>query len=250
MPTKYNIYPNLGYWFLTLIALVFAGFYTTYFSVLFQPKPAFIHFHFMLMALWIIMLIAQPFLIKYKKLTLHRTVGKASYVLVPLVLFSAFLMIRQEYYGYIVDLGQEVAPALTHTEILKQAANEPIALIYFTWFTLFYLLAIINRRRSNIHSRYMLATALTLLGPTVDRILGIHFGVETLLGFIPSYLVSFLIIDMVLALLLYSDYKNKKSVRALTTCLLIYLAGQVLYFLTPYFDWWPTFMAFIMKPAP
>src|SRR5438094_227069 len=98
MQSKDNFYPNLGYWFLSFIVLVFAGFYYTYFSILFNPRPVIIHIHFSLMALWIAMLIIQPFLIKYKKRHLHKLIGRLSYFLVPLVLFFCFLVIRLEYY--------------------------------------------------------------------------------------------------------------------------------------------------------
>ncbi|MGZ5246809.1 MAG: hypothetical protein ACXWCR_06875, partial [Flavitalea sp.] len=99
-----SVYNNLGYWFLALIILVFAGFYSTYISVILEAQAPIIHIHFILMALWIAMLITQPFLIKYKKRDLHRKLGKVSYVLVPLVLISAFLMIRYSYYHAIIDL--------------------------------------------------------------------------------------------------------------------------------------------------
>lgn len=66
-PKSYALYPNLGYWFLLIILLVFGGFYHTYFSVFFKPKAIIIHVHFGLMAAWVVMLIVQPFLIKYKK---------------------------------------------------------------------------------------------------------------------------------------------------------------------------------------
>src|SRR5215218_4254434 len=98
MQKTYNLYYNLGYWFLSLILLVVVGFYTTYLTVFFEPKDLILHVHFVLMALWIAMLITQPFLIKYKKRAAHRLLGKISYVLVPLVLISAFLMIRHGYY--------------------------------------------------------------------------------------------------------------------------------------------------------
>jgi len=250
MRPKYDIYSNLGYWFLSLIVLVFFGFNVTYFFVISQPKPALIHIHFALMALWVLMLIVQPFLIKYKKTKWHNLVGKTSYFLVPLVLFTSFLVIRQEYYGNIYELTSAVAPALTDAEITQKAAEQPIALIYFTWFTLFYILAIVNRHRSLIHSRYMLATALTLVGPTVDRILGIHFGIETLFGFIPAFIISFLLNDILLLYLLYQDSKNKMPIKTLATCLIIYIGGQVLYFAVPLMDWWPSLVALIMKPAP
>lgn len=51
-----NFYYNLGYWFLLLVVLVFAGFYTSYFAVFFQPTAPIIHIHFILMVLWITMM--------------------------------------------------------------------------------------------------------------------------------------------------------------------------------------------------
>lgn len=250
-PNKFY-YHNLGYWFLFFIILVAAGFYTTYFNRIFEPTPAVIHIHFVLMALWLIMLIAQPFLIKYKKLKWHRLLGKVSYILVPLVLLTAFLLIRNEYYRNIEGLNQQVAKGLKQyspAEILQQAAAAPIGLFYFTWFLVFYFLAVKNRRKSPQHARYMLATTLTLTGPTVDRILGIHFHIETI-GRISSFFISFLIIDMVLAALLYLDYKNKKETKTIWTCLVIYTVGQLLYYILPTFDWWSVFMKYIMLPKP
>ncbi len=245
-------YHNLGYWFLSFIVLAFAGFYTTYFIIIFEPTPVLIHAHFVLMALWILMLIAQPFLIKFKKLSWHRLLGKASYILVPLLLITAFLLIRHGYYRSIDELHQEVAKGLKHyneAEVLERAAAEPIALIYFLWFVVFYILAIKHRHKSSKHARYMLATALTLTGPTVDRILGIHFKIESIAG-ISSYIVSFLMIDMVLSVLLYIDYQNKRETQTLWTCLIIYVVGQLLFYTFPTFDGWAAFMQLIMMPNP
>ena len=59
MQRNYNLYYNLGYFFMLFIVLVFGGFYATYFSVFFKPMPAFIHVHFILLSLWIVMLIVQ-----------------------------------------------------------------------------------------------------------------------------------------------------------------------------------------------
>ncbi|MEO5997731.1 MAG: hypothetical protein ABIN89_13410, partial [Chitinophagaceae bacterium] len=76
MQKSFNLYHNLGFWFLSLIVLLFTGFYTSYFSVFFQPKAGLIHVHFTLEVLWMAMLITQPFLIKYKQRAIHKTVGK------------------------------------------------------------------------------------------------------------------------------------------------------------------------------
>ena len=254
MQKTYNVYHNLGYWFLLLIVLVFAGFYTSYFTKLFDNHPPVIHIHFVLMMLWIAMLIAQPFLIKFKKLSIHRMLGKVSYVLVPLVLVSAFLMIRLSYYR-VISIAKESAPQtvsqLTNLQVLQQAADfQAIALFYFLWFLIFYSLAVINRRRSPIHARFMVATALTLVGPTVDRIMFFVFNLEFLPGGISVMWVSFVIIDIVLALLLYKDYKNNRPTKTLWICLLLYVPGQILHFAVMGHDWWREFMAFIMLPRP
>lgn len=251
MQKIYNIYHNMGYWFLLLIVLVVAGFYTSYFSVFFQPTSPLVHIHFTLMVLWIAMLITQPFLIKYKKLSIHRLLGKLSYVLVPLVLLSGFLMIRRSYYHLINDLHQDGSQGLNqlnNDQILQQAAvYEAISFFYFFLFALFYSLAIINKRKSAIHSRYMMAHALTLLGPTVDRIVFFNLKLPT---FVPYELPTLIIIDILLVLLLLKDYKDKRSTKTLWICLLIYVTGQVLYFTVPGTDGWQHFVTFVMRPEP
>jgi uncharacterized membrane protein len=204
------------------------------------------------MALWIAMLIVQPFLIKYKKRELHRTLGKVSYVLVPLVLVSSFLVIRSFYHRFIDVLHQKSLLGLNqfnNDEILEKGAIEvAIAIFWLVMLITFYCLAIINRRKSALHARYMLAAALALLGPTVDRIIFFRFKWEKLFDSIPIETAAFVIADMVLALLLWNDYKNNRPIKALRVALLIYLLGQVFYFTVPGSTGWTSLVTFLMKP--
>ena len=248
---KFN-YNNLGYWFLLLVVFAFAGFYTTYFSKLFAPTTTIIHVHFVFLALWIFMLIAQPFLIKYKKLSLHRLLGKFSYILVPLVLITSWLLTRNEYYRKIDTLQVEVANGLqqyNQFDILKKASVNPAAFIAIIWFITFYALAIKYRKKATKHARYMLATALILLSPTLDRFIAINLGVRSVVG-VSSYIISFLIIDFILLYLLFIDYKNKKDTTTLSICLLIFIVGQLAFYMLPNFDWWANVMEIAMKPKP
>ena len=250
MQKSYSFYPNTGYWFLLLIPLVFIGFYPTYFAPSSGKAPSVIHIHFTLMALWVIILMVQPFLFRYKKLALHRKLGKLTYVLVPLLLISAFFMIRFSYYRFIGNFYQQNASADPH-QVLKEAASyEAIAFLYFGWLALLYSMAIINRRRSSVHARYMVATALTMLGPTVDRIVYSGFKVIKFGGIIPIETVSFFIADGILAILLWKDYKNKKSTKALMISLSIFVIGQTVYFLIQKTNAWTGFVAFVMQPIP
>src|SRR5215217_439781 len=108
----------------------------------------------------------------------------------------------------------------TNEQILQQAAaSAAIAFYYFSLFILFYCLAIYNKRNSTIHARYMLATALTLLGPTVDRI--VFFNVK-LPPYISYEVPTLVLIDVILILALIKDYSDKRPTKTLWTCLFIY----------------------------
>jgi len=253
MQKSYNIYNNLGYWFLTYIVLVFGGFYHSYFSDILKPRPGLIHLHFILMAIWVIMLIVQPFLVKYKKLVLHRAIGKFSYVFVPALLITTYLVIRREYFNSIKRITGQSAKAVvpfSQDQIMQKAALfSSIATYYFILFIIFYALAVYNRKKSPMHARYMMATSLTLLGPTVDRILFNVFHLEFLPGKIPIESLSFFIADAVLGYLLWKDYSKKKPTRALVTAFLITFLAQVLYFSLQDSYVFSKFMAFFMRPA-
>ena len=200
------------------------------------------------------MLITQPFLIKFKKVYWHRLLGKISYVLVPLVLVSTFLMIRLAYNRTLGDFNNQVAKGtlmISNEEVLQRsAAAMAIPFYYFLTFLLFYLLAVINRKKSFIHSRFMLATALALLGPTVDRILYFVFHLEILPGGIPLESLAFFIADLILLLLLWKDYKNKRPTKTILICLCISVAAQILYFTVPSTNAWTQLVSFLMKPVP
>ncbi len=196
------------------------------------------------MIIWVIILIVQPFLYKYKKLALHRKIGKTTYVLVPLLLISAYFMMRLSYYRFI---DQQTAAGTYHQQILSEIATSmALAFIYFFWLAILYSLAIINRRKSSFHARYMVATAFTLLGPTLDRLIWWIFKTPKLGGWLPIEAVSFLIIDFTLALLLWKDYRNQRSTKALSVALMIYLTVQILYFLLRKTDGWRWFVEMVM----
>jgi len=241
-----------AYWFLLLIPLVAAGFYKTYFLVLLEPTDSLIHLHFILMALFVAMLIVQPFLIRYQKFRLHRMIGRISYILVPLLLGSIFLMIRFSYFRFIDDLNNKIQQGtiqLTPKQVLKEAAIfEAIGFVYMGLLAIFYGLAIYNRRNAHVHSRYMIAAALTMLGPTVDRIIFFNTGLEKIAGFIRIETIAFLIADIILAALLIRDYRNNQSTRALWVSLIFFVTIQVMYFVFRKSDGWAGFVTFVMNP--
>ena len=240
MEKVYDLYRRgIAYWYLLLIPLIAWGFYQSYFTVIFAPRASIIHIHFAFMMIFAAMLITQPLLIRYKKIAIHRTIGKVSYVVMPLLLLTGFFLIRFVYYRDLKNLGLQ-----------GTADSVRIILFYLFWLGFFYFRAILNRRTTSIHARYMVAASLTMIGPTVDRILFFSFGIEKFFGVIPQESLSFLLQDLILAGLLIYDYRTKKPTKVLWICLLVYMTGQFLYFFVKGKPFWEAFVSFIMQPAP
>src|SRR5659263_696230 len=153
-------YKYLGYFFLLLIPLTIAGFYKTYigqFPNFKENITPFIHIHAFIATVWIGILIAQPFLIVNKKFALHRKVGKFSYIVFPLLILS---LIPQ-----IIRTANSVNPR----NLFFPLADGSLMII-------FYSLAVYYKKISSMHMRYMIATTLVFLGPTIGRIGPILLG--------------------------------------------------------------------------
>ena len=101
-------YQKLGYFLLLLIPLTLVAFYKTYigqFPNFEDYIDVFIHIHAFISVVWLFMLISQPFLIFRRKFLLHRTIGKLSYVVFPLLILSFIpQIIKTIQYGNINNL--------------------------------------------------------------------------------------------------------------------------------------------------
>ena len=184
-------YKYLPYFMLLLIPLVFAGFYKTYigqFPDFSENINSFIHIHALIATVWISMLIAQPFLILNKKIALHRIIGKLSYIVFPLLILSFVPQIMR----------------LSHSE---HRENVFYPLADCVLLIVFYSLAIYNKKASSKHMRYMIATAVVFLGPTIGRIGPILLGWSGIFTQNVQYGIIYLIL---LSLVLYDKTNQKK----------------------------------------
>lgn len=183
-----------GYYFILLFFLVVIGFWETYFSKLFTDIDGYSHFHAITMLLWIGMLITQAFLIKYKKRSLHRFIGKFSYGLLPLIIISLILLAHSQI--TIHDYG--ISYSRLYVLFLQ--------LSLLTIFVIAYSLAIVYRKSANHHARYMICTSLTLIDPAVARIPldipPLPFSYQVL---------TFTLIDLILLTLIVVERKQKKG---------------------------------------
>jgi len=243
------LFPKTAWLLLLLIPVTFFGFYPGYFSRLFDDMPSLFHVHAFFMLWWVAMAITQPILIMRKKTKLHKLIGKISYVVMPIVFITAYLIIR---YAYLEDITEEKANVakgiskLSDGEIsAKAAAGNIIGPVYLLWLVVYYLLAVINRKKILFHATYMFAAILTLLGPTVDRIL---YNVFTKMGWPVSFFVEnfvFILNTALLGSLLIYQWRKGNSIKPSVIALGIYIAGLLFFFLLPNTRFWQVFYELI-----
>jgi len=184
-------YKYLGYFLLLMIPLIFIAFQPNYISKFpnFDANyDVFIHIHAFLASLWVVTLIVQPFFIVNKKMHWHRVVGKLSYLIFPLFILSfvpgIIKLFRSGEYKYIFF-----------------PAGDCVVLI------MLYTLAVYYKKKSAKHMRFMIASSLTLLGPTLGRIGPMRFGWSEVEAQTFQYAITF---GILLSLILY-DRKNKRN---------------------------------------
>jgi hypothetical protein len=185
-------YKNLGYFLLLLIPIAFLGFYKSYFSQIpnFSEKiTGVFHYHVGIASIWVLMLIVQPLFIINKRHDLHRLMGKASYIVFPLLILSFLFLL---YKNFTSDKPRPDTNAIGDIILL----------------VLFYGLAMYNRKRSIAkHMRYMIGSATVFLDPTLGRIYILLLGIPPIIAINLVYVTVFLIIGT----LIYFDKKNGKD---------------------------------------
>jgi hypothetical protein len=145
-------------WILLLLAVSVLGFWTPYFSRL-TAAQGLAHVHVLMMLAWMGMLVAQPMLVRARQLEWHRRVGKASYAVVPLMIVSALAL---------AQLRMRAAPPqMVHVQQFILYLGVAASLL----FLVIWGLGIRYRRDTALHARFMVATALTLVDPSLARVM-------------------------------------------------------------------------------
>jgi len=148
-----------GPYFAAFFMVALIAFWPTYLSQAFTSTTSYTHLHAVSASAWMLMLIAQPLAIRTNRRALHRLLGRASYVLAPLILVSILLLAHSRIKG----LAGE--PYAIQTYILYLQISLAVV------FGLSYALAIYTRHISAVHARFMVCTALTLIDPVVIRLM-------------------------------------------------------------------------------
>lgn len=208
-------YRNLGYFLIALVAFVVAGFYKPYFALIPNFGPGItplVQVHAILLMSFVALLVAQPLLIRYKHRELHKSLGRFSYWLMPLLAASCVGVIFKEYDE---ALSRTASVHLALRSIFSDVAQ--LLLLVF-----FYLMAIMNRRDVPVHMRYMIAVALTVAPAGIARVLGYWYEVPRY----ASGLASNALLDAVLIALILFDRRNRLNYRPYMLVLTLFLVSH------------------------
>lgn len=202
---------RIGYAFIALLLICLLGFYPTYISK-FPEMVGFTsahHFHGLMALLWILLLIVQPFLIRAKKYELHRQLGKLGYVIMPLLVVSLFFVAKATYLRNIKTMPEVEALAIL-----------PNGTVEIFDFSILFILAMIYRKNTAYHLRFMASTGLMMVGPGLGRMMvsaGLPFPVVLLIIILSTTGVA--LVWMIL------DIRNKKSAFPMGTFVLLGLSA-------------------------
>ena len=168
--------------FFTVVVIVsLAGFFNSY--IRFLPRidkfPWIIHIHFTAFLCWFAVLIIQPILIRRKKYELHRKIGRLTYFLAPILVFTILMLVRNQVIR-IADVSASDA-----------AVTAFIGLLDAISFSVYYTIAMINKRNLRWHIAFLIAATLVILNPGLSRLLnhikpGLGLPAAVLLPFVIS----------------------------------------------------------------
>ncbi len=117
-----------------------------------------VHAHAMLMAVWLGMLVVQPWLIRARLIRVHRRVGRASFVVAPLVIASSLAVAHE-------NLGRESVITADNARIMVLNWGMLIA------FGGAWAFALVCRRDVGAHMRFMISTAFAIATAAIARVL-------------------------------------------------------------------------------
>jgi hypothetical protein len=208
-------YRNTAIFIILIMIGVQWGFYQTYTSEFpnFKNKTTIIHIHGALLMMWLILLIVQPLLIKTGRAQLHRTIGKVSWVLGPLIITSLFLIGKGSFNRSATFVPEQEMLGIMVLDIRG-----------FLSFAIFWALAMFYRKNSASHMRYMIATGILAIGPGVGRGL-ITLGVDFPLALAITDVLDLAIVGTLLGI----DIYKKKNYKPFLLVFCIFLIGSILW---------------------
>lgn len=212
MSFNQSIFRN-SFFFLVLIPLFAVwGFWVTYFTRPAGTYNTWEHVHGLAMFAWCILLVTQSFLIRANLRSVHRAMGRISFVLAPVIVISTVFLAN-------------------HKLNVRQLNNEGLYIFGLQFFIIilfgyFYTMAMIRRQQPDVHARWMICTAFTMLDPIFARIIAVNFyHVPFETGVIQW--MTFAFIDAIVVILVIKDWKSGDRRDVFLPALVLLAVAQV-----------------------
>jgi hypothetical protein len=226
-PVRVDASPSRPRWFFVgmsaaLLAIVLAGFARTFFLREYfgtaqlptglQTLPALLHVHGIVLTSWFVLFLVQTTLIASRHTDIHRRLGVAGAILaIVVVVVSLMVNIRA--------IPRSPANGLSAAELPGLIGANIASLLNFSVLA---ASGIYLRRRPETHKRLMLLASISIIGPALSRIPGVH-------EFPVLYPVGML--SLFIALPLHDIIRNRRvhpaTAWALPLLILIWILGIV-----------------------
>lgn len=218
-------YTNSSTFFIGLFLISILAFWPTYYAV-FSDSHFYIHLHAFFAVIWFGMLTIQPYLIKTKRLDLHRLVGKLSYLVAPMVVISVLFLAKDR-----LSLAPESFYQLQTFFLYLQIS---LSLV----FAITYGLAVYFQKVKSVHARFMVATSFAFIDPIFARLIN---------SYAPSIAsngqwITFGFINLILIALAIMDRNHRKAKWVYPSLLILYLLIEIpIFFNLTSLNWWQAF---------
>jgi hypothetical protein len=219
---KNLFYKNAYLYFILAILVTVVAFIPSYFTRLRETDTGH-HFHGITATLWLLLFIVQPFLYRRGLMKWHRSIGKISFLLVPLIVAGGLNMVH----------SMMIAKASYPPQVPYQLAF--IDFFTLAIFILFFALAMVHRKNVQLHARYMVCTALGPLIPALTRLLFLIPGIDS---FNKSLNTSYVLIELVLLFLLLDDKRSGKIRSPYIIALMLFITQHGMMNFAKEWEWW------------
>jgi hypothetical protein len=213
---KPRLYLSAGWWVALLLLAAIVAFWRVYVVKLPFEAELFVNLHTAGVVLWMLLLIAQPWLIGRGRRPLHKRIGRISYVLVPYIVVTSLLLAHQR------------TAALSPADFASSGHFLYLPFAAILTFAAAWALAIVHRREPFLHGRYMVGTVFALFDPIAARLLAFYSPLAPDENVYP--LIGFGSADLVLLLLLWLDRDEPRGRKAWLVLLPLYLAAHIGWF--------------------
>jgi hypothetical protein len=206
-----------------LLLLAVIAFWPQYLSK-FSTANAYTHVHAVLGALWLSVLIAQPLLIRARRLRLHRFIGRSACLIGGAFVLSGVL------------LAHYSAGRMSDEDFAREGFSLYLPLVMALIFATAVTLGVAWRRVPAVHARFMACSALPLLDPVFARILFFYFPP---LPALPLHqMPAFVMVGAILFLLWRTLPARAPGRRAFRDFGVFVMLAFAAFFATPYSDAW------------